>query len=113
MKFKSVLLVTGLLSLGMTGSAFAAVDAVAAKALAKSNNCFKCHQVDKAKKGPSYKKIAAKLKGKPDSEDKMVKYLMNGAKVKLEDGTEDDHKIIETKDEKEIRNLVAWIMATK
>lgn len=110
MKFKSVLLVTGLLSLGMTGSAFAAVDAAAAKALAKSNNCFKCHAVDKTKKGPSYKKIAIKLKKEADSENKMVKYLVNGAKVKLEDGTEDDHKVIDTKDEKEIRNLIAWIM---
>ena len=111
MKFKSVVLVTGLLSLGMTGSAFAAVDAAAAKKLAKSNDCFKCHALDKTKKGPSYKKIAINLKKEADSENKMVKYLVNGAKVKLEDGTEDDHKVIDTKDEKEIRNLVAWIMA--
>ena len=35
----------------------------AAQALAKKNDCFKCHAIDKEKKGPSYKKIAAKYKG--------------------------------------------------
>ncbi|MGB4361883.1 MAG: c-type cytochrome [Rhodoferax sp.] len=35
------------------------VDADAAKALFKNNDCTKCHAVDKTKKGPSLKKIAA------------------------------------------------------
>ena len=30
-----------------------AVDADAAQALAKKNDCFKCHAIDKEKKGPS------------------------------------------------------------
>ncbi|MBK7355218.1 c-type cytochrome [Propionivibrio sp.] len=105
------LLIPGLLTLGLAGSAFAAVDEEAAKAIGKRNDCFKCHAVDKTKKGPSYKKIAAKFKGKADAEDKIMKNLTTGPKVKLEDGTEEDHKIIDTKDPKELKNLIDWILS--
>jgi len=87
-------------------------DEDAAKALAKKNDCFKCHAIDKTKKGPSYKKIATKYKGKEaEGETKIVKHLTTGPKVKLEDGTEEDHKIIDTKDQAEIKNLIQWILA--
>jgi cytochrome c len=92
-------------------AASAAVDAAAAQALAKESECFKCHTVDKTKKGPSYKKIAAKYKGKADAEAKLIKHMTSGPKVKLEDGSEEDHKIIETKDEAQIKNLVGWILS--
>ena len=105
------LLIPGLLTLGLAGSAFAAVDEEAAKAIGKRNDCFKCHAVDKTKKGPSYKKIAAKFKVKADAEDKIMKNLTTGPKVKLEDGTEEDHKIIDTKDPKELKNLIDWILS--
>lgn len=92
-------------------NAHAAFDEKAAKALAKKNDCFKCHAVDKTKKGPSYKKIAAKLKGKPDAETKILDNLTKAPKVKLEDGTEEDHKVIDTKDKAELKNLMDWILA--
>lgn len=88
-----------------------AVDAGAAKALAKRNDCFKCHAIDKTKKGPSYKKIAAKYKGKADGEEKLIKNFTTGPKVKLEDGTEEEHKIIDTKDVNEMKNLANWILS--
>jgi cytochrome c len=91
--------------------AHAAVDADAAQALAKKNDCFKCHAVDKTKKGPSLKKIAAKYKGKPDGQEKAIKNMTTGPKVKLEDGTEEEHKIIDTKDTKELKNLADWILS--
>ena len=91
--------------------ASAAVDAAAAQALAKDNECFKCHTLDKKKKGPSYKKISEKYKGKADAEAKLIKHITTGPKVKLEDGTEEDHKIIETKDDAEMKNLVRWILS--
>ena len=50
--------------LGLSLSAWA-VDAAAAEKLSKSSGCTKCHTVDKAKKGPSFQKVAAKYKGKP------------------------------------------------
>jgi cytochrome c len=86
-------------------------DADAAKSLAKRNDCFKCHAVDKAKKGPSYKSIAAKYKGKPEAEAKLIKQITTAPKVKLDDGTEEEHKIIDTKDQKEMKNLVSWILS--
>ena len=89
----------------------AAVDEDAAKATAKRNDCFKCHAVDKTKKGPSYKKIAEKFKGKADAEEKVIKNITTGPKVKLEDGTEEEHKIIDTKDKAEIKNLIDWILS--
>lgn len=109
MKSINTFLLAGLLSFSMLGSAGAAVDEAAAKALGKRNDCFKCHAVDKTKKGPSYKKIAAKFKGKADAEEKMLKNITTGPKVKLEDGSEEDHKIIDTKDPKELKNLIDWI----
>jgi cytochrome c len=88
-----------------------AFDEKAAKALAKRNDCFKCHAVDKTKKGPSYKKIAAKYKDKPDAEAKMNEQVTKEHKVKLEDGTEETHKVIDTQDAAEIKNLLDWIRA--
>lgn len=88
-----------------------AADEAAAKALAKKNDCGKCHALDKTKKGPSYKKIAEKHKGKADVEAKLIKHLQSSPKVKLEDGTEEDHREIEAKDLAEIKNLIQWILA--
>lgn len=88
-----------------------AVDADAAQALAKKNDCFKCHAIDKEKKGPSYKKIAAKYKGKPEGQDAMIKNFTTGPKVKLDDGTEEDHKILNTKDVAAQKNLADWILS--
>ena len=89
----------------------AGVDADAAKALAKRNDCFKCHALDKTKKGPSYKKIAEKYKGKAEGEEKLIKNFTTSPKVKLEDGTEEEHKAIDTKDMKEMKNLAQWILS--
>jgi len=89
----------------------AGVDAEAAKALAKENDCFKCHAIDKTKKGPSYKKIAAKYKGKPDGESKLITNFTTSPKVKLEDGTEEEHKVLNTKDMNKMKNLANWILS--
>jgi cytochrome c len=102
----TLILVTGFFS-----TAHAAIDEDAAKSLAKKNDCFKCHAVDKTKKGPSYKSVAIKYKGKSDGEDKIIKNITTGPKVKLEDGTEENHKIIDTKDQSQIKNLVGWILS--
>lgn len=92
-------------------AASAAVDADAAKALAKKNDCFKCHAVDKTKKGPAYKAIATKYKGKAEGEEKIIKNITTAPKVKLEDGTEEAHKVIDTKDQAQLKNLAGWILS--
>ena len=100
-----------MLAFATLAPALAAVDADAAQALAKKNDCFKCHAVDKTKKGPSMKKISAKYKGKADGQEKGIKNITTEHKVKLEDGTEEVHKIIDTKDQAAIKNLVDWMLS--
>ncbi len=95
----------------MTAVSAAEVDADAAKKLAKRSDCLTCHAVDKTKVGPAYKKVAAKYKGQADGEEKLTKFITTGSKVKLEDGTEMTHAVINTKDKGEIKNLVAWILS--
>lgn len=92
-------------------SAVFAFDEAAAKTLAKKNDCTKCHAIDKDKKASSYKKIAAKYKGKPDAEEKVIKNITVASKVKLTDGTEEEHKVIDTKDPKALKNIAQWILA--
>ena len=92
-----------------TGAALAA-DATAAEALAKKSKCTTCHTVDKAKDGPSYKEIAAKYKGKADGSQKLFTHLTTDPKVKI-DGKEETHEGPKTKNESEIKNLVAWILS--
>jgi len=95
--------------LASTGAA--SMNADAARALARQSNCFKCHAIDKKKDGPAWKEVSAKFKGKADAEAKLTKHVTSGAKVKLEDGTEDEHPIIKTKDPAAIKNLVEWILS--
>jgi len=102
---------SAVLALVSISPAQAAVDADAAQALFKKNDCTKCHAVDKTKKGPSLQKIAAKYKGKADGEEKVIKNMTTSPKVKLEDGTEEEHKAINTKDQAAIKNLANWILA--
>ena len=113
MKIRTTLVTTAsiLLALASLSPVHAAVDAAAATKLGKKNDCFKCRAVDKTKKGPSYKKIAAKYKEKKLGEKDAIKQMTEGKKVKLEDGTEEDHKIIDTKDPKELSNLAQWILS--
>jgi cytochrome c len=103
-------LAAALAALSFSGAALA-FDEAAAKALAKKNDCTKCHAVDKDKKASSYKKIAAKYKGKADGEEKVIKNITVASKVKLTDGTEEEHKVIDTKDPKALKNIAQWILA--
>jgi cytochrome c len=88
-----------------------AVDATAAQALARQNNCFKCHAVDKKKEGPAWKEVAAKLKSDKDAEAKLYTHLTTGPKVKFEDGHQEDHPIIKAKTPEDTKNLVQWILS--
>jgi cytochrome c len=100
----------------LSTSAFA-VDADAAKQLAKQNNCLKCHNlaVESADKdGPPYKKVAEKYKGKANAEARLVEHITSGEKAKFPDGHEEEHKIVKTsppKDMAQIKNLVQWVLA--
>ena len=95
-------------------TAAAAVDVEAAKSLARQNNCFKCHSVEKEKDGPAWKKVAEKYKGKDNAESHLVEHITSGEKAKFPDGHEEEHKIIQTsppKDMAQIKNLIDWILS--
>jgi len=112
--FKSSLTLTGaaaLLAFGALAPAHAAVDAAAAQALFKDNECTKCHAVDKDKKGPALKKIAEKYKGKAEGESKLIENFTKGAKVKTADGKEIEHKVLDSKDAAVQKNLADWILS--
>jgi cytochrome c len=90
-----------------------AADEEAARALARQSNCFKCHAIDKQKDGPAWKDVAAKYAGKPDAEAKLIHHITSGEKAKFPDGHEENHTIVKSKDEKDIKNLVDWILSLK
>jgi cytochrome c len=102
---------SAVLTLATLTPAHAAVDAAAAQALFKDNECTKCHAVDKDKKGPSLQKISAKYKGKAEGQGKLIDNFTKGAKVKTEDGKEIDHKILDSKDVAVQKNLADWILS--
>jgi len=108
--------------LSLTGLVFAAwagigparaqqVDADAAIALAKKNDCFKCHAVDKNKKAPAYARIAARLRTKPDGVERVIEHVTTGPQIELQDGSHEDHRIIDTRDPNELKNLARWILS--
>ena len=79
-------------------------DAEAAQGLARQNNCFKCHAVDKEKVGPAWKDVAAKYKGNKEAEAKLTKHLTAG-------GTDGKHPVVKAKGPDDIKNLVDWILS--
>ncbi len=103
--------VLGVAAAAFSGASYAAVNADAAASLAKKSDCLKCHAIDKDKKASSFKKIAEKWKGKADAEAKLMDSLTKAPKVKMLDGTEEEHKVIGTKDVNEIKNVIGWILS--
>ena len=80
--------------------------ASADEALAKKNNCLKCHAVDKKKDGPSYKDVAKKYKGKADAEAKLSEFILKGGKI----GSE-EHDPIKSKSADDAKTITKWILS--
>jgi cytochrome c len=81
-----------LIALGVLTAGVARANADLANA-----NCGKCHEMDKKKKGPSYKSIAAKYKGNEA-----------GALKAVED-PKGDHPETKVKPE-DVKTVVKWIL---
>ena len=62
--------------------------------------CGKCHEMDKKKKGPSYKAMAAKYKGKPDAEAAALKAMTD---------PKGDHPEMKTKPD-DMKTIVKWVL---
>jgi cytochrome c len=88
-----------------------AADVAAAQSLAQKSGCFKCHGVDKSKDGPALRDAAAKYKGDPQAQQRLIYHVTSGEKVKFSDGHEEEHKKVKTSDPNETRNLVDWILS--
>jgi cytochrome c len=86
-------------------------DAAAANALLEDSKCVKCHALSKKKDGPAYRDVAAKYRGDPEAEKKLLHHVTAGAKVKFPDGHEEDHKKVKTSDMKQIKNLLDYIQS--
>lgn len=113
MKILNFLMLAGSIAFASTAinPAHAAVNDAQAEQLIKENKCSKCHSATKNKSGPSWTKVATKYKGKADGEQKIITNITTGPEVKLDDGTKEDHKIIKTKDQVQLKNLAQWILA--
>ena len=109
----SLILATAGLAATLLSIPVQAADAAAAEALAKKEGCLKCHAVDKKKDAISLKDIAKKYAGKPDGEAKILAQITTGQKVKLEDGTEEEHKVVKSKDQAAVTNMIQWILSLK
>lgn len=99
-----------LLCLAAANPCAAAVDADAARGLAKKSDCFKCHTIDDKKDGPSYREVAKKYRGKADAEAKLYTHMTTSPKVKI-DGEEENHQMVKSKVDAEIYNLIRFILA--
>lgn len=86
------------------------VDVAAAEALTKKSGCMKCHSVTAKKDGPSFKATAAKYQGKPDAEAALYKHLTTNPTIKI-DGKEERHESLKTKNDAEIKNVIAYILS--
>ncbi|WP_223906407.1 c-type cytochrome [Rhodoferax lithotrophicus] len=104
-----VLLAVGLTTVVLTVQA-QAVDVAAAEDLIKVNKCGKCHSVDKQKDGPSFKKTAAKYKGKSDGEAKLYVHLTTGPTIEI-DGVKEEHTKVKAKDDAAIKNLARYVLS--
>jgi cytochrome c len=102
-------LLISVLGLALSLPAIGAVDEPAARALAKKEGCLKCHGIDEEKEAKSLTDIARKYKGKADANARMMEQITSGAKVKTADGSEDEHKIVKTKDKAALGNMLDWI----
>lgn len=108
MIYRSLIAFATLIGLSLSAPACAQVDP---EAVFKENDCHKCHHVTKTKKGPSLAKISAKYKEKKLDEKEAIKHMTKGGKVKLDDGTEEDHKVIDTKDVAVQTAVAKWMLS--
>ena len=48
-------------------------------ALAKKNNCFSCHSIEKKMIGPAWKDVAAKYRGAAGAEERLISNVSRGS----------------------------------
>ncbi len=84
--------------------------AQAQEALAKKHNCLACHAVDKKLVGPSYKDVAAKYRGDPGAEAKLVAKVKKGGQGVWGQVPMPPNSSVPDAD---VQSLVKWILSQK
>lgn len=87
-----------------------AAPASANEALAKKNNCFACHAVDKKVVGPSYKDVANKYRGDKSAEAKLVDKVKKGGSGVWGQVPMPPNPTVPDAD---VKALVQWILSLK
>ena len=79
--------------------------------LMRKSGCFKCHAVNKKKKGPSYKSLAEKYDiGDAAKIDELIIHITTGPEVEVE-GKMEIHKKIKTDDPAVQRKVIEWVLS--
>lgn len=91
------MIVAGFVTIGL----LAGGSAMASEQLAKDAGCVKCHDLEKKKKGPSVKAIAAQFKGKAGAVDQLA------ADLKAE---KNDHPAPKASDA-DLKAILTWMLA--
>ena len=89
-----------LIAIAASLSVAAAGAANAQEALAKSDGCLNCHDVNTKKVGPAFKDVAAKYKGQADAEAKLVDKITSGKGHPKSKASADDAK-----------GIVKWVLS--
>lgn len=105
-------LLPGVLAASLLVGVTAAPAAFASQTLHFKSGCVACHMVDRKLVGPSYKEIAAKYKGRADAIPYLSDRVRKGGPGNW--GTvpmaANDVKRL---NDKELKELMTWILATK
>lgn len=78
-----------------------------ANKLVAKYNCLGCHSVNQKIVGPSYKDVAAKLRGQKDAEALLMKEIRSGVQGKWGQIPMPPQQI----GENDLRTIVRWILA--
>jgi cytochrome c len=102
---------TATLVMGLV-SGWGMAPALADGKLAKSKQCFLCHQVDKEVIGPSFKAIANVRKGTPDAEAKMAERIRKGGADHWGDKVMPSAEVLGVRiSDAEARQLAQWVLS--
>ncbi|MDX1594919.1 MAG: c-type cytochrome [Gammaproteobacteria bacterium] len=82
---------------------------MAIQRLARKNDCFKCHAVQREKEGPSWHSVAEKYRDREDARARLYKHLTTAPIIDLQ-GDPEKHKQLKDLQPGEIRALVDWIL---
>jgi len=96
--------------LALTGLTLLAGPVMANEELAKKHACTACHAVDKKVVGPAFKEVAAKYKGDPKAEAKLVDKVKKGGvgvwgQVPMPPNS--------TVPDADVKALVKWVLSLK